>query len=96
MACFIFLGSVARSRKVSGYRHADDKGERNLITVLDGVSGHRHAPIAHCPRERTSGTHCIGGWLGLRTDLNTEAKGKTLCLFRGSNAGRPVCRHYTD
>jgi hypothetical protein len=29
--------------------------------------------------------------VGLRTGLDTEARGKILFLFRGSNPGRPVC-----
>jgi hypothetical protein len=34
------------------------------------------------------GTHWIGGWVGLRTDLNTEDKS---FISWGSNPGRPVC-----
>jgi hypothetical protein len=68
--------------------------------ALDGVSGQRHAPAALYPRERTSGTHCTGGWVGPRTGLDTEARGKILHLCRGSNLGspvdQPVARHYTD
>jgi hypothetical protein len=33
----------------------------------------------------------IGGWLGLRAGLVTEAREKVLCLCRGSNPGGPVC-----
>jgi hypothetical protein len=48
------------------------------------------------PRPRfTSGmdprTHWIGGWVGLRADMNTEPRGKILCFSQGSNPGRPVC-----
>jgi hypothetical protein len=61
-----------------------------------GVSGQRHAPAAIY----TPGTHCTGGWVGLRAGLDTEARGKILCLCRGSNLERPVVqfvvRHYTD
>jgi hypothetical protein len=42
------------------------------------------------PGERTPGTHCTGGWVGLRAGLDTEAREKILCLCRGSNNGRPV------
>jgi hypothetical protein len=49
--------------------------------------------------ERTPGTHCTGGWVGPRSGLDTEARGKTLCPCRGSNPNRPVVqpvvRHYT-
>jgi hypothetical protein len=52
------------------------------------------------PGERTPGTHCAGGWVDPRAGLDTEARGKILCLCRGSNLDRPVvqpvARHYTD
>ena len=34
-----------------------------------GVRGQRHAPAALYPRERP-GTHCTGGWVGLRAGLD--------------------------
>jgi len=37
-----------------------------MITALEGMSGKQHAPAAVNPRERP-GTHCTGGWVGLRT-----------------------------
>jgi hypothetical protein len=61
-----------------------------LTLALDWVSGQRHAPAALYPRERTAGTHCTGGWVGLRAGLNTEARGKILCFCQGWNPGRPV------
>jgi hypothetical protein len=64
-----------------------------------GVSGQRHVPTALCPGERTPGTHYTGGWVGPRAGLDTEVRGKILCLCRGSNPVRPVvqsvARHYT-
>jgi hypothetical protein len=42
------------------------------------------------PGEITPLTHWIGGWLGLRAGLDIETRGKILCLYRGSNRGRPV------
>jgi len=36
----------------------------SLSSALEGVGGQLHAPAA-LPRERP-GTHCIGGWVGLR------------------------------
>jgi hypothetical protein len=56
-----------------------------------GVSGQRHAPAALYPQERTPDTHWTGGWVGPRAGLDTEASGKTVCLCRRSNPGRPVC-----
>jgi hypothetical protein len=64
-----------------------------------GVSGQRHAPAALCPGERTPGTHCTGGWVGLRAGLDTEVTGKILCPCRGSNPDhlvvQSIVRHYT-
>jgi hypothetical protein len=45
-----------------------------------GVSGQRHAPAALYPRERTPGTHWIGGWMGPRAGLDAGARRKILCL----------------
>jgi hypothetical protein len=42
------------------------------------------------PGERTPGTHWTRGWVGPRAGLDAEARGKILCLCRGSNPGRPV------
>jgi len=56
-----------------------------------GVSGQCHALAAIYPQESASGSHWIGGWVGLRAGLDTEASGKILCLYRGSNPDRPVC-----
>jgi hypothetical protein len=55
--------------------HADAKGERirsSLTLALDGVSGQRHAPAALYPRERTNGTHWLGGWVCLRAGLDKK------------------------
>jgi hypothetical protein len=41
-----------------------------------GVSGQHHAPAALCPGERTSGTHCTGGWVGPRAGLQVEMQNK--------------------
>jgi hypothetical protein len=52
------------------------------------------------PWERTPGTHWTGGWVGPRAGLDTEVRGKILCLCRGSNLNRAdvqcVARQYTD
>jgi hypothetical protein len=55
-----------------------------------GVSGQRHALTALCPGERTPGTHFTGDWVGPRAGLDTEVRGKILCLYRGSNTDHPV------
>jgi hypothetical protein len=56
-----------------------------------GVRGQRHIPATFYPYEMTPGTQWIGGWVDLRAGLNTEERGKILCLYRGSNPGHPVC-----
>jgi hypothetical protein len=54
------------------------------------------------PGERTPppGIHCTGGFVGPKADLDTEARGKSSLLCRGSNLDRPdvqsEARHYTD
>jgi hypothetical protein len=55
-----------------------------------GVSGQHHAQAALCPQGKDPGTHCTGGWVGLRAGLDAEAGRKLLCLCWGSNPGRPV------
>jgi hypothetical protein len=67
-----------------------------LLLILDfgtiGVSGQRHAPGKGPPVP-------IVQEAGSRAGLDTEARGKILCLCRGSNLDRlvvqPVARHYT-
>jgi hypothetical protein len=41
--------------------------------------------------ERTHGTHCIGGWMGLRAGMHTECTGKILCFCLGLNPCCPAC-----
>jgi hypothetical protein len=59
-----------------------------LTSTIDGVSDQRHAAAA-LYLWINPGTHRIGGWVGLRDDL--EVRGKILCLCRGKNPGHPVC-----
>jgi hypothetical protein len=40
------------------------------------VSGQLHSPAALPPRERTSGTPWVGGWVGTRAGLDEEVKRK--------------------
>jgi hypothetical protein len=61
-----------------------------MTSALDGVSGQRHESSALYTQGRAPGTHWAGGWLGLRSGLDTEARRKILCLFLGSNPGHPA------
>jgi hypothetical protein len=66
------------------------QGERyNCCSFLTSVSV-TPRPL-FTPVERTTGTHWIGGWVGLRSGLDTEARRKIFCHHRGSNPGRPAC-----
>jgi hypothetical protein len=56
-----------------------------------GMSGQCHALVTLYPWKNTPSTNWIGGWVGLRAGLDTEARGKVLCLCQGSNPGHPVC-----
>jgi hypothetical protein len=71
-----------------------------LTSTLDGGEWSASRPDSAFPGERTSDTHCTGGWVGLRAGLDTEVRGKILFPCRGSNPDRPflqsVVRHYTD
>jgi hypothetical protein len=54
----------------------------------------------HYPKGRDHRYPLIGGWVGLKAGLDTEARGKIFCLYWGSNPDRPdiqpIVRHYTD
>jgi hypothetical protein len=54
------------------------------------VSGHLHARD-DLPRSKSHGTHCIGGWVGPRADLDVAMKGKKShhCPSRELNPGPP-------
>jgi hypothetical protein len=68
-------------------------------SALDGGESSALGPGRALPSGRTHGTHWTGGWVGPRAGLDTEDRGKILCLCRGSNLDRPVVqsvvRHYT-
>jgi hypothetical protein len=88
-------------------RHSGASGERMyssyslLTSALDGGEWSASRSSRSLPRGKDPpGTHCTGGWVGPRAGLDTEVRGKVLCLCRGSNLDRPVVqsviRHYTD
>jgi hypothetical protein len=59
----------------------------------DWVSGQSHDQAAHCARERIHGTHRIGDWMGHRTGLDTEVRGKIFCLCTAPNTWRSRYDH---
>jgi hypothetical protein len=62
-----------------GYK--DPLGEKSysstlfLTSALEGMRGQHHAPAANYPWERP-GTHCTGGWVGLRAGLDRRGKSR--------------------
>ena len=61
--------------------HEGPQGEQRYsstlfqTSTLEGVRGQRHAQAAPYPRERP-GTHCRGGWVGLRSGLDWRGKSR--------------------
>jgi len=50
-----------------------------LTSALDGGEWSASHPGCFTPGERTSGTHWIRGWVGLRVSLDTVMKSKYPC-----------------
>jgi hypothetical protein len=91
------------SKMLSRNGHADAKGERRYSSYsflprdYIGLSGHRHSPAALHTRERTPGTHCIGGWVGPGADLDTEAGEKKITSAADrTSVVQSVVRYCTD
>jgi hypothetical protein len=57
-----------------------------------GVSGQPHAQAALYPRGKNPHTHWIGGWVGPRAGLDTDARGNSLPLpeIEPRSSCRPV------
>jgi hypothetical protein len=59
-----------------------------LTSALDEGEWSASRPdITPPPPERTPGAHWIGGWLGLRAGLDTDARGE---IFASASDGNPV------
>jgi hypothetical protein len=70
---------------IQATRRGDDLGTTRGLVVNGKPRPH------FTPKERIPSTHWMGGWVGLRAGLDTQAKGKILCLCQGLNPGRPGC-----
>jgi hypothetical protein len=73
---------------------------RSLTSALDGVKWSASRPGRFTPRERSPGTHWIGGWVGPRAVLDAVVKRK-IPNPRGESNPRtsivqPVAQRYTD
>jgi hypothetical protein len=72
-------------------------GEEVLLLILDLGTWSWVVSVmpqlCFSPGERTSSTHCTGGWVGPRAGLDTEARGKILSPLLGIEPqlhGRPA------
>jgi hypothetical protein len=72
----------------------------SLTSALDGGEWLTSSPGRFTPRERASGTHWIGGWVGPRAVLDAMVKRKIPFPRRESNPRtpifQPVVQRYTD
>jgi len=66
-----------------------------LTLALDGVGGQRHAPAALPPGKRP-GTHCIGGWMGLRAGLDGCGKSRPPTPGFNPRTVQPVASRCND
>jgi hypothetical protein len=62
----------------------------SLTSALDGGEWSASRPGRFTPRERASGTHWKGGWVGLRAVLDAVVKRKIPSTLRESNPDRPA------
>jgi hypothetical protein len=94
---FIFSDQfvILEVSKAVSLHHTCGKRERMyssysfLTSALDGGEWSASRPGSVFPRERAVGTHCTGGWVGLRAGLDTEDRGKS---FASSGDRTPVGR----
>ena len=63
-----------------------------LTSALDGGGWSTNPPVALPPRKRP-GTHCIGGWVGLRAGLDGCGKSRP---YRDSIPGRSLLAMVTN
>jgi hypothetical protein len=95
-ACDMSIYCPCKSKiKLSRYRHVGCRGERHIAPTHSGPRHKMGRVVSVSPRprftpgERTSGTHWIGDWVGLRTGLYTQARGKTPLPLTGIEPRSP-------
>jgi hypothetical protein len=100
---FLFIVYLKQSHYTPWRRLGEKRYSSYSFTTsaLDGIEWPASRPgRALAPGKGPPGTHCTGGWVGPRADLNTDATVKILCVCRGSNLDRPVAqpvgRYHTD
>jgi hypothetical protein len=62
----------------------------SLTSALDGGEWSASRPCRFTPRERSPGTHWIGGWMGPRSGLDAVVKRKIPSPRRESNIRIPI------
>jgi hypothetical protein len=94
---------ISANSKAAPTRNTGAKRERThssysfLASAIDGGEWSASRRFRAFTRGKDLGTHWIGGWVGLRTALDTEARVKilSLCQYR-TPVVQSVVRHYTD
>jgi hypothetical protein len=89
--------------KLSRYRHASAKGYKRyssysfLTSALEGTKWSASRSGHALPRETTPCTNWTGCWVGLKTGLDTDVRGRIFCLSGDRTpVTQSVDRHYTD
>jgi hypothetical protein len=76
------------------------RSTHSLTSALDGGEWSASRPGRFTPRQRSPGSHWIGGWVGSRAVLEEEVKKKIPSLFWESNPRTPIvqplAQRYTD
>jgi hypothetical protein len=87
---------TVKSQRCHTTRHEGAWGERTYssysfsTSVLDGGEWSASCPGRALAPGNDPGTHYTGVWVGLRAGLDTDARGKILCPYGGSNPNLPV------
>jgi hypothetical protein len=75
---------------MEAYGGVEIKLTHSLTSALDGGEWSASRPSRFTPRERATGTHWIGGWVGSRAVLDAVVKRKILSPRRESNPRTPI------
>jgi hypothetical protein len=87
---------LTKYRVMKTYCGSGDTATRTT-SALDGGEWSASSPGRFSPRERATGTHWIGGWVGPRAVLDAVVKRKIPSPCRDSNPPiiQPVAQRYT-
>jgi hypothetical protein len=89
--------STTQWRRIGEWRYSST---HSLTSALEGGEWSASRPGRFTPRERDTGTHWIGGWVGPRAILAAVMKRKIPSPGRESNLRtpivQPVAQRYTD